>query len=85
MDLPMGRDTVSMIPQVKPKTFCDDFAEQLSIAEQLYGKHVRFSFTHQEVCDIVNAADIYDEQTRARVIEIIMQMRRKYAYLFQRV
>ncbi|MBR7000139.1 MAG: hypothetical protein IKI01_05905 [Lachnospiraceae bacterium] len=85
MDFPMGRDAVSMIPQVKPKTFCDDFGEQLSIAEQLYGKHVRFSFTYQEVCDIVNAADIYDEQTRARVIEIIMQMRRKYAYLFQRV
>ena len=82
MDYPMSRDPISLMGLVKPKTFCDDFTEQLEIAERLYGRHIHFSFSYNDVRSIVDSAAIYDEAIRNRVIEIVMQMRRKYAYLF---
>ena len=83
MDYPLGRDIFELIPTVKAKTFSDSFDEQLDIAEELYGEHIHFHFGYKEVSDIVNAAVGYSDEIRARVIEVIMQMRRKYSYLFK--
>ena len=82
MDYPLNQETISLIGLAKPKTFCEDFTEQLDVAERLYGRHVHFSFSSNDVRSIVDSATIYDESIRERVIEIVMQMRRKYAYLF---
>lgn len=68
--------------KVRPKTFCDDFVEQIDIAERLYGRAVRFDFGYNEVTDIVDKAEQYSEEIRHRVINTIMQMRRKYGYMF---
>ena len=83
LDYPLGRDIISLIPTVKAKTFCDSFDEQLDIAEELYGEQMHFHFGYNEVAETVNAATAYSEEIRSRVIEVVMQMRRKYGYLFR--
>lgn len=83
MEYGMGQDVIALIAKVKPKTFCDDFDEQLDIVEHLYGKRICFSFGYEQVKNIVDKCDIYDEEIRKRVIEVVMQMRRKYEYLFE--
>jgi hypothetical protein len=71
-----------MIHRVKAKTISDSFEEQMSISEQLYGYNIHFNFGYNEVKSIADKAEIYDRDIRSRVIEIIMQMRRRYEYLF---
>ncbi len=82
MEYPLGQEVIGLIDKVRPKTFCDDFTEQLDIAERKYGRNIRFDFGYSEVSEIVMKADRYDEAIRKRVIDIIMQMSRKYKYLF---
>ena len=84
LDYPKGRDPLVMIPQAKPKTFCDTFDEQLDIAETLYGTQIRFNFSYHEVNALLDKADIYPYEIRNRVAEIIMSQKRKYGYLFIR-
>lgn len=82
LSYPMGRDLIAYIDKVKPKTFCDDFAEQVDIAERLYGRTLTFDFGYNEVRDIVDPAEQYNRDVRERVTDIVMQMRRKYTYMF---
>lgn len=82
MEYPLNQDVIGLIDKAKPKTFCDDFAEQLNIAENKYGQRIKFDFNYLQVSEIVMRAEQYDEAIRKRVIDIIMQMRRKYQYLF---
>ncbi len=82
MDYPMGREPLDLISKVKPKTFCDSFEEQLEIAEKLYGENLHFSFGYNEVEAIVEKADIYSEEIRRRVIDVVMEMKTRYSYLF---
>ena len=81
MEYPLSQDYMMLINNVKPKTFCDDFEEQLDIAEKIYGRHIQFDFGYSDVEEIVMGADQYNEAIRERVVNIIMQMRRKYEYL----
>ena len=82
LDYPLNQDTIELMKRARPKTFCDDFAEQITIAEQLYGRQIRFRFTRKEVVEILDETQIYEKSVRDRVTEIVMQMRRKYSYLF---
>ena len=82
LDYPLSKDPLDLISKVKPKTFCDSFEEQLEIAEKLYGENLHFSFDYKDVEEIVEKAKIYPEEIRHRVIEVIMEMRRRYGYLF---
>ncbi len=82
MDYPLHKETVSLIDMAKPKTFCDSFDEQLDIAEQLYGYNVKFTFTYEDVKSIIDNVGIYSDEIKKRVTDVIMQMRRKYDYLF---
>ena len=84
MEYPLSKDVLLNINKVKSKTFCDDFSEQVDIAERLYGQHIEFDFGYNEVKTIVDMADIYNDDVKVRVIELIMQMRRKYEYLFSK-
>ncbi len=81
-EYPLGQDCISMIGKVRPKTFCDSFSEQLEIAEKLYGQSIKFNFGYTEVREIVDGALQYSPEIRDRVIEVIMDMRRRYSYLF---
>lgn len=83
MDYPLGKDYIKLIDKVEAKTFCDDLEEQMEISEALYGENIHFTFGYNDVKKIVDAADNYSEEIRTRVIETVMQMRRRYSYLFK--
>ena len=83
MDYPMGQDPVLLVSKVRPKTFCDSFTEQLDIAEEMYGCPMNFTFEYKDVKKIVDQAEFYDETVRQRVIDIVMEMCRQYAYLIK--
>jgi hypothetical protein len=82
LDYPLNKDSLTMIDDVKPKTFCDSFLEQLEISEKLYGQHVRFDFKYNDVKKLVDSADIYNNEVTTRITDIIMHMRKTYSYLF---
>ena len=65
------------------KTFCETFEEQIDIAEKLYGQQIQFSFAYADVKAILDQAVIYPSEIRQRVLDIIMEQRRKYSYLFK--
>lgn len=82
MDYPMGKDVTGLMEKVRAKTFCQDFEEQLEIAEKLYGGQLRFSFGEKEIYAVLEAERYYPEAVKMRVGEILLAQRRKYAYLF---
>ena len=77
------QDPVLLVSKVRPKTFCDSFTEQLDIAEEMYGCPMNFTFEYKDVKKIVDQAEFYDETVRQRVIDIVMEMCRQYAYLMK--
>lgn len=82
MEYPLTRAPLEWIPKVKPKTFCDSFQEQMEIAEKLYGENLHFSFGYNEVETVMEKTAIYPEEIRRRVIDVVMEMKRRYSYLF---
>lgn len=82
MDYPLGTDVCILAKQVKAKTFCSDFDEQLDIAEQLYGQPVKFSFTRSDVLALLKKERYYPPEVKERVAEILTEQMRKYCYLF---
>ena len=82
LDYPMNQDYWTLINKARPKTFCEDFDEQVDIAEQLYGVQIHFHFDFHDVSDIIRSANMYSPEIQKRVIDLIMQRRKKYHYLF---
>ena len=82
LDYPMNRDIYELIDTVKSKTLSDNFDEQLDAVERMYGHTVTFTFGYNEVNEIASEDNVYDESIKTRVIDIIMERRRKYRYLF---
>ena len=84
MDYPLLGDTYELMSSVRAKTFCEDFDEQLEIAEKLYGRGVRFDFTKEDAEHILDNSFGYDKAITDRVRDIIYEQMRKYAYLLRR-
>ena len=82
LEYSLDQDIFKLIPMAKPKTFCNDFDEQLEIAEKLYGQHIQFHFGYNDVKQLVEQAEQYPLEIRNRVLDIVMQRKRKYEYLF---
>ncbi len=82
LEYPVTIDHITLIDKVKPKTFCEDFSEQLEISENIYGRNLHFNFNYMDVKRIVDKADMYDIKIRDRVVDVVMQMRRRYEYIF---
>ena len=83
IDYPLDQDVYQMIPIPRAKTFCADFDEQMDTAEELYGNQLRFHFSRTDAEKILQEAeDYYSEEVRTRVLNILMQRKRKYQYLF---
>jgi len=80
MDYPLGGDVYELIENAKSKTFCQDFDEQLEIAERLYGQQIKFHFTRQDVRAVVQKAD-YEDGIKERVEAIVLDRMRRYQYL----
>ncbi|MCR4588130.1 MAG: hypothetical protein K5682_06945 [Lachnospiraceae bacterium] len=84
IDYPLTGDIYEMMASVHSKTFCDDFAEQLDIADRLYGRHIRFTFTKKDIDFLLAKVpeDIYDSSLKERVRTILYEQMRQYPNLF---
>ncbi len=82
-DYPMGQDVYKMMEEVKSKTICTDFDEQLDASEMLYKKNLQFNFTRKDVKTLLDLATDYPVEMRDRVEKIIYAQMSKYQYLFE--
>jgi len=82
MDYPLNEEINRLISTSKAKTFSDDFDEQLDIAEQLYGQHIKFFYDVTEINFLLSDDLYYPENVKQRVRDILMIQQRKYQYLF---
>ena len=83
LDYPLGGNLYKQIGAVKAKTFCMDFDEQLDISEELYGCHLQFHISIKEIEEIFSQEELYPQNVRQRVRDVLLESRRKYQYLFQ--
>lgn len=82
MDYPLDIDVYELEKNVKSKTFCQDFDEQLTVAEKIYGQNIKFCFNRKDVEEIVMSAESYSEEVKKRVVAVLFERMRKYQYLF---
>ena len=78
----MGEDAYELMKQAQAKSICFDFDEQLDISEKICKGNLKFTFTREEVDELIDNAVIYSEEERERVRAIIYAQMRKYAYLW---
>lgn len=84
MDYPLTMDTSAAIDATHPKTFADSFDEALEIAERLYGSKLTFSFTRSDIQSLLNTEPFYAKEQKSRILEVLTDRMRKYAYLMVR-
>ena len=82
MDYPLAGDTISLMKEVRAKTICQDFDEQLDVVERLYGQHIQFSFDRKVVESVLAEEKYYPAESKRRGGTILMDQKRKYRYLF---
>ena len=80
--IPMEENINNLMEEARSKTLCEDFDEQIEIAEELYGQQISLEFTKKDVKEILDMESYYPQEYKERVFEIIMNRRRKYRYLF---
>lgn len=61
---------------------CCFIDEQLDIVEKIYGVHLKFNFNEKDIEKILNEEFYYAADIKNRVLEILLQQKRKYQYLF---
>ena len=84
LDYPMEGDIYEMIDKTRSKTLCDDFIAQLTAVEEIYGQDLQFDFSYHELAAILSKEPYYPEEQKNRVIQIVMEQKRKLNYLFKR-
>lgn len=72
IDYPLNGNIYALMEKAKPKTFCQDFDEQLEITEKLYGQRLKFYFTKSDVINILEKVS-FDGQIKERVKKKIIQ------------
>lgn len=82
MDYPLTENIYILMDNVRSKTICSAFDEQLDISESLYKINLKFCFTKKDVTELLANAEEYPEEIRQRVETIIFAQMRKYPYLF---
>lgn len=82
MDYPLVGDPLQMIHDVRAKTVADSFDDQMTACEKLYGRHISFSFTYNDIQELLIKTPFYNEKIKTRVMDILLEQRRKYRYLF---
>lgn len=71
-----------MICEVKPKTYAQNFDDQLNAVEKMYGQYLKFNFCRQDILDLINKESLYSQEAKKRVLDIIERQMHKYQYLF---
>lgn len=82
MDYPLDGDVYEWIDSATSKTICSDFDEQLDISEELYGSNMKFSFSQEDIAELLKEINTYSSDIIIRVEKILYAQMRKYRYLF---
>ncbi len=83
LDYPLDGDVMEMMDEVKSKTICTDFDEQLDAIEGAYGCNIKFSFDKKDVDRLLDNQSFYSKDIVERVRTIMYQRIRKFQYLFK--
>lgn len=83
IEYPLTIDVIKKINIVKSKTICDSFYEQLQASEELYGNNLFFNYGYNQIKAIVDKADNYSPEIKQRVIDLLLETKRRYKYLFK--
>lgn len=82
-DYPMGTDIHDLIPDVHAKTVSQSFDEQLDAMESIYDGGMKFGFRYGDVRDLLDREPYYPKEIKARILDIVMEQRRRYAAYFR--
>lgn len=84
VDYPLGGDIYSDIDRIHAKPFDREFDIQLDAAQKLYGGHLRFRFTHQDIeAAFGEVEEYYSSEIITRVRDLLYHQKHKYQYLFK--
>ena len=78
----MNQKIETLTGQVKAKTFCDDFDEQLDAVEELYGRQIQFHYNREIVENVIEKEKNYSNEVKDRVYYLVTRQMKKYQYLF---
>lgn len=82
-DYPLDADMYACLGKVRAKPFSTDFDEQVECANQLYGTHLKFTFTRQDVAALLESlADLYPEHILRRTERLVYEQMRRYGIYF---
>lgn len=84
IEYPLTIDVIQKANIVKSKTICDSFNTQLEVSEKLYGNNLFFNYGYKQIKDIVDVADNYSLEIKQRVIDLLLETKRRYNYLFKK-
>ena len=90
-EFPIENDYFTCKEQIKAKPFSRDFDEQLDVATQLYGSHLKFLLKKNQIGKVLEEIIegekeiplLYTKQELKRVEETLRYQASKYPYLFQ--
>ncbi|MBQ8518350.1 MAG: hypothetical protein IJ455_01935 [Agathobacter sp.] len=99
VDFPLEKDYFACKEKIVAKPFSRDFDEQLDVANELYGCHLKFDFSASRITDVVTElrekyflteedvtngrVDGYTEQELKRVEDTLRYQAAKYKYMFK--
>lgn len=82
-DYPFADDLYTCIERVKAKPFDSDHVEQVTAAEQLYGRQLTFHIPHEELrAELELLTETYSPDKLQRVERVLLEQKRKHSWLF---
>lgn len=82
-DLLLSKESVSCIERVQAKPFDSDHVEQVTAAEQLYGRQLTFRISHGELRSELNLlSEAYSPDILQRAERVLLEQKRKHSWLF---
>lgn len=64
LDYPLSEDLDDLMCEVKPKTYAQNFDDQLNAVEKMYGQNLKFNFCRQDVLDLINKESLYSQEAK---------------------
>ena len=78
-DYPLTEDIYSCISRIRAKPFSEDFNEQVSAAEQLYGQQLRLQLSRNDLLNVLRElSDYYPAQFLTRVENVLFEQYKRY-------
>lgn len=82
-DYPLTDDLYTCIERVQAKPFDSDHVEQVTAAEQLYGRQLTFRISHGELRSELNLlSEAYSPDILQRAERVLLEQKRKHSWLF---